>query len=102
VPLKQLLRQPSLQIAAILWVFLTLAGIALSHGTSHKQSVVWGSVALIVLLFELEIVHLLTRRRPTTDLAQRAPERAIALRETIALWLYGATVLIAGRIIGIH
>ncbi|MDT7816163.1 MAG: hypothetical protein QOJ42_6079, partial [Acidobacteriaceae bacterium] len=31
-----------------------------------------------------------------------APERGIALRETLAMWIYGVVVLLAGRIIGQH
>jgi len=36
------------------------------------------------------------------DLGTRAPERSIALRETIGLWIYGVIVLGAGRFIGLH
>ena len=42
------------------------------------------------------------RHRPVPDLGERAPEAKIALRETVVLWLYGAIVLVAGRIIGFH
>jgi len=47
-------------------------------------------------------VLLFTRRRPWPDLAQRAPQRSIALRETIAVWVYAAIVLLAGRWLGFH
>ncbi|MGA7914943.1 MAG: hypothetical protein WCA00_06885, partial [Candidatus Acidiferrales bacterium] len=47
-------------------------------------------------------VALITRRRPMPDLAGRAPERGVALREAVLLWIYGAAVLLAGRFIGLH
>jgi hypothetical protein len=48
------------------------------------------------------LVALLTRKRPLTDLGQRAPERSIATRETLAVWAYTALVMVAGRLIGQH
>jgi hypothetical protein len=100
--LRQLARQPGLIIAALLWGLLTVAGLALTAGTPRAQSVIWGSVALVVLLIEIGIAHLISRKRPPADLAQRAPERATALRETVALWCYAGVVMAAGRVIGIH
>jgi hypothetical protein len=52
--------------------------------------------------FAQGLVLLFTRRRPWPDLAQRAPQRSIALRETIAVWVYAAMVLLAGRWLGFH
>jgi hypothetical protein len=98
-----LARQRSLQVALGLWILLTVVGFALADGNSQtKFSLEWGWAALVVLLLEIGIVALLTRRRPIPDLAERAPERRIALKETVALWIYGAVVLVAGRIIGLH
>ena len=101
--LRHLARQRSLQIALLLWVLLSAAGAALGQGAPWVNSQVeLGSIALVVLLLEIGVVALLTRRRPILDLGQRAPERAEALREVIGLWLYGAIVLVAGRFIGLH
>src|ERR1700693_591657 len=41
------------------------------------------------------VAYALTRRR-FVDIAVRAPERSVALRETLALLAYGAVVLIGG------
>ena len=101
--LQYLARQRSLQLVLLLWVLLSAAGAALGRGMPWVNSQVeWGSVAVVVLVLEIGIVALLTRRRPLPDLGQRAPERAVALREVAGLWLYGAIVLVAGRFIGLH
>jgi hypothetical protein len=59
-------------------------------------------LALIFLVLECGLVLLLTRRRPWPDFTPRAPQRSIALRETIGLWVYAAIVLLAGRWLGFH
>lgn len=101
--LHTLLQQRSLQIALLLWVLLSAAGAVLGRGTPWAESAVKGSsVSLLMILLLIGVVALLTRRRPILDLGQRAPERAVALREVAALWVYGAIVLVAGRIIGLH
>ena len=115
--LRWLLRQRSLWIALMIWVILSLAFIALCHGprgavplnlppNQLKQTplaqVIGSWLALIFLVLECGLVYLLTRRRAWPDLAQRAPQRSTALRETIAVWVYAAIVLLAGRWIGFH
>ncbi|MFZ3218226.1 MAG: hypothetical protein WA192_19415 [Candidatus Acidiferrales bacterium] len=110
--LGYLIRQRNLQIALILWVLISLAALALCRGTMplpigpHPQKpavlVISSSIALLFLVLEAGLVALITRRRPLPDLSERAPDRAIALRETAALWIYGAIVLLAGRFIGLH
>ena len=64
--------------------------------------VIFSSIALVFLALEIGLVALITRRRPMPDLAGRAPERGVALREAVLLWIYGAAVLLAGRFIGLH
>ncbi|MGC1782652.1 MAG: hypothetical protein WA708_09050 [Acidobacteriaceae bacterium] len=104
-------RQRSLWIALLLWVLLSLATIALCHGKVplpglHARppaaQVIAGSVTVVIFLILIGIVALIARRRPWPNLAERAPDRATALRETIWLWIYGALVIFAGRWIGLH
>lgn len=121
IPRRQILRwllgQSSLRVALLLWTLLGLAFIALCHGPrgvvplnlppnqlrqTPLAQVIGSWLALIFLVLECGLVLLFTRRRPWPDLAQRAPERSIALHETTALLLYCAIVLLAGRWLGFH
>jgi hypothetical protein len=95
---KSLFRQGPLWVALAIWVLLTIGGIALHHAAQAM----YASVVLLVLLIEIGIAALLARRRPLPDLAQRAPAFPAALAETVAMWIYAAVVLVAGRIIGLH
>jgi hypothetical protein len=107
-----LIRRRSFQVALALWLLISVAAVLLSHGTMplpigpHPDKpavmVISSSIALIFMVLEIGLVALITRRRALPDLAARAPERSVALRETIALWLYGALVLLVGRFIGLH
>ncbi len=107
-----LIRQRSFQIALALWLLISVAAVLLCHGTmplpigphpgKPAAMVISSSIGLIFMVLEIGLVALITRRRALPDLAARAPERIVALRETIALWLYGALVLMAGRVIGLH
>jgi hypothetical protein len=110
--LRYLVQQRSFQVALALWIVISLAALALCHGTMplpigpHPGNpvalVVSSSIALVFLVLEIGLVALITRRRPMPDLAERAPERGVALREAVLLWIYGAAVLLAGRFIGLH
>src|ERR1700691_6783618 len=110
--LGYLIRQRSLQVALLLWVLICLGTLWLCHGTMplpigpHPDrpaaQLISSSIAIVFLVLEAGLVALITRRRPLPDLAERAPERAVALRETVFLWIYAAVVLMAGRFIGIH
>src|ERR1700734_439451 len=107
-----LIRQRSFQVAVALWVLISVAVVPLCHGTmplpigphpgKPAAMAISGSIAVIFMVLEIGLVALITRRGALPDLAERAPERSVALRETIALWLYGALVLLAGRFLGLH
>ena len=107
-----LVRQRSLQVALLLWILLSAAALALCHGTmplpigphpdDPMTTILSNWIALIFLILEIGLIALITRKRPLPNLAERSPERTIALRETIALWIYGAAVLLAGRALGLH
>jgi hypothetical protein len=112
--LRSVARQRSIWIALLLWMGLCVAYVGLCHGKDPLNftakvleqppavQVISSSIALVFFVLEIGLVCLLTRRRAWPDLAQRAPERAIALRETVALWIYGAIVMLAGRYLGLH
>jgi hypothetical protein len=110
--LGYLVRQRSFQASLVLWVAFSVAAVALCHGTMplpigpHPDKpvamVISSSIALVFLVLEVGLVALITRRRTMPDLAVRAPERSVALRETVCLWIYGAIVLLAGRFLGLR
>jgi len=115
--LQWLLRQRTLWVALLSWALVSLAFIALCHGPSGtvplnlppnqlKQTplaqVMDSWLALVFLVLECGLVFFLARRRPWPDLAQRAPQRSVALHETVALWVYAAIVLFASRWLGLE
>jgi hypothetical protein len=111
--IKYFVRQPSLWIALAIWCLLSAAAIVLCRNgvpldrpelaaTPPVTGVLNNSIGLFSIILLIGIVSLLARHRPLPDLAERAPERGIALRETLAMWIYGAVVLFAGRGIGQH
>ena len=96
-------RQRALYVAILLWLLLSGAGFLFSRHTPRFRGLVTGSseyLVLVVLMFGL--VAVLTRKRPVIDLGQRAPECGIAGREALAMWVYAAVVMVAGRLIGQH
>ncbi len=110
--LSSLLRQRSLGVALLLWVLLNAAVLALCHGSMplpigpHPQGpvsvVVYNSTALAVLTLEIGLIAVITRKRTVPDMAERAPERRVAIQEVTALWIYGAAVLFFGRFLGLR
>jgi hypothetical protein len=111
--IKYLVRQRSLWIAFLIWCLLSVAaillcrnGVPLDHPELASQSpvteVLGNSIGLVTVLLLAGIVAFLARHRTYPNLAARAPERSVALRETLAMWIYGAVVLFVGRVIGQH
>src|SRR6202050_5487234 len=112
--LRSVARQRSIWIALLLWMGLCVAYVELCHGKDPLNftakvlertpavQVISSSIALVFFVLEIGLVCLLTWGRAWPDLAQRAPERAIALRELLALWIYAAIVMLAGRYLGLH
>jgi hypothetical protein len=111
--IKYLVRQRSLWIALLIWCLLSVAGMLLCRNgvpldrpelaaTPPITDVLNNSIGLFSIILLIGVVAFLTRRRPLPSLIERAPERGVAWRETLATWLYGAVVLFAGRIIGQH
>jgi hypothetical protein len=106
--IKYFVRQPSLWIALVAWCLLSAAAILLCRNgvpldrpelaaTPLVTDVLNNSIGLFLIILLVGIVSFLARHRPLPNLADRAPERGTALRETLAMWIYGAVVLFAGR-----
>lgn len=102
-----LLRQRSVRIAATgwavanVWVVLT-ADAALPFdwpalaGRSVAGRLVDVNLALLQVLLLIGVVVVLTRTRDVPGLADRAPERSVARRETLLLLGYGVIGLAGG------
>src|SRR5258708_17091635 len=110
---KDLLRQRSLWIAFVIWSLLSAAAILFCRNgvpldrpelptIPSITDVLNNSIGLFSIILLIGIVSFLARHRPLPNLVERTPERETALREPLAMWIYGVVVLFAGRIIGQH
>jgi hypothetical protein len=110
---KWLFKQKTLWAGFGLWLFVGIALIVLGgqmlplkmladHKMTPTQHVIGSVIELVILFVMMGIVQLIARRRHYPDLAARAPERAVAARETVWLWVYAAVVLGFGQWIGLR
>jgi len=112
-----LLRQRSVHLAALGWltanaVVLAVAGDALpfdwpaAAARTPVGRLVDANLVLVEVLLLTALAYWLTRKRALPNLADRAPERSVAARETLLLLLYGAGGLglgfILARLAGWH
>jgi hypothetical protein len=108
--LARILRDRTVQIGLAVWIGFAAAIPFLANGTipfdqpmlaamSYRTRVGIEIMGPVIAFIFMAITRALTRHR-FVDLAARAPERAVALRETAGLLLYGAAVLIAGQFVG--
>jgi hypothetical protein len=111
--IKYVVRQPGLWGALVIWCLLSVAAILLCRngvpldrpelaGIPPVTEVLNNTIGLFMIILLVSIVAFVARCRPWPHLAERAPDRRIALREGVAMWIYGAVVLLAGRILGQH
>jgi hypothetical protein len=111
------LRQRSVQLAALGWLagnalVLALPGDALpfdwpnASGRTVADYLTDANLALVEVLLLTALTYWITRNRSVPNLADRAPERSAAARETLLLLLYGAGGLglgfILARLAGWH
>jgi hypothetical protein len=111
------LRQRSVRLAALGWlaanaVVLAVAGDALpfdwptAAARTPVGRLVDANLVLVEVLLLTALAYWLTRKRALPNLADRAPERSVAARETLLLLLYGAGGLglgfILARLAGWH
>lgn len=109
--LRDLLRARSVRIALVVWAATNLVLIALAgghlpfHASTLADPPAMGKVlqtnAMFLEVFVLMgVVQLLTRRRTVPDLAERAPERDLAARETATVLGYGVLAMLVGFLLG--
>jgi hypothetical protein len=105
-----LLRHRSVQLAALGWLagnalVLALPGDALpfdwpnTSGRTVADYLADANLALVEVLLLTALTYWITRNRSVPNLTDRAPERAVAARETLLLLLYGAGGLALGFIL---
>jgi hypothetical protein len=111
--IKYFVRQPSIWLALVIWCLLSGAAILLCRNgvpldrpelasLPPVTDVLNNSIGLLSIILLIAIVSFLARRRPLPNIADRAPDRRTAFRETLVMWIYGAVVLYVGRIMGQH
>lgn len=106
----ELLGQRAVRITAAGWILANLAVLALAGtalpfdwpalaGISAAERLVDVNLALLEVFFVIGVAVALTRGRVRPDIAARAPDRAVALRETLALLGYGVLGLGVGFVL---
>jgi hypothetical protein len=99
------------QIAVALWLCANAAALWLADGSlpfdrpavarlSFAVQMVAPSITLLEIFVLMGLVVLLTRRRAIPDMAARAPERRVALRETTLVLAYATLGQVGGWIAG--
>jgi hypothetical protein len=112
-----LLRRRSVQLAAACWLAGNATVLAIADGAlpfdwpagatrTVAGRLVDANLALVEVLLLTALTCWLTRRRTVPDLADRAPQRPAAARETLLLLVYGAAGLglgfVVARLAGWH
>lgn len=107
--LSTLLRRRSVLITLCCWLVVNAVLMTYDHLPLQASALtdppavakVLGTDLMFVEVFLLMgVVHLLTRRRAVPDLAERAPNRALAKRETAAVVAYGVVAMVGGYVLG--
>jgi len=104
-------RERSVYIAVALWIASFVVVLMMAHGSlpfnrpllakfPYRAQVLVMVFQPVLPLILIVVVYLLTRRRAVPDMAARAPEKSVAVRETLLLWIYGALVLGVGQLVG--
>lgn len=109
--LRAIVRHRGVQIAAALWIIGYIAVLWLAHGSlpfdrptvaqlSFALQMAAPTVGLVEIFVLMVLAFLLTRKRVIPDMAARAPDRRIALRETVLVLAYAALGQLGGWIVG--
>ena len=115
VPLRSVLRAVArhrgVQTAVALWVAGYLVVVWLAHGSlpfdrpavAHlpfASQLAQPTIGMMEIVALMVLTFLLTRKRVIPDIAARAPERRVALRETVLVLAYAALGQVGGWIVG--
>jgi hypothetical protein len=103
------MRDRVVQIGILAWIIFSIAIPFLAHGTVPFDQPdlarvpysgrVWSEIAGPVFALTLiGVIFALTQGR-TVDVGTRAPEKAVARRETVGVLLYGFVMLVTGQLV---
>jgi hypothetical protein len=109
--LRAIVRHRGVQATAILWVVAYVLVLWLARGSlpfdrpavarlPFTVQIAAPTVTMIEIFMLMALTFFLTRKRIIPDMAARAPERRVALRETILVLGYGALGQAGGWILG--
>ncbi len=109
--LRAVVRHRGVQTAVALWIVAYLVVLWLAHGAlpfdrpavAHlpfASQVAAPTIGMIEILALMVLTFLLTRKRVIPYMAARAPERRVALRETLLVLAYAALGQVGGWIVG--
>src|SRR5262245_32701390 len=111
VVLRAVVRHRGVQTAVALWIVGSLVVLWLAHGSlpfdrpavAHlpfASQMAAPTIGMVEILALMVLTFLLTRKRVIPDIAERAPERRVALRETVLVLAYAAVGQVGGWIVG--
>jgi hypothetical protein len=109
--LHAVVRHRGVQITAASWGVGYVVVLWLAHGSlpfdrpavahlTFASQMAQPVIAMLEIFFLMVVAFLLTRKRVIPDMAARAPERRIALRETVAVLAYAALGQVGGWVVG--
>jgi hypothetical protein len=109
--LQAIVRHRGVQATAVLWVVAYVLVLWLARGSlpfdrpavarlPFTVQIAAPTVTMIEIFMLMALTFFLTRKRIIPDMAARAPERRVALRETILVLGYGALGQAGGWILG--
>src|SRR5215813_2155756 len=105
--LRAVVRHRGVQAAVALWVVAHLIVLWLAHGSlpfdrpavAHlpfASQIAAPTIGMIEIIALMVVTFLLTRRRVIPDIAARAPEHRVALRETLLVLAYAVIGQVGG------
>lgn len=109
--LRAVVSHRGVQTAVALWVVAYISVLQLAHGSlpfdrpavaqrPFAVQVAAPTIGMIQIFVLMVLAFLLTRKRIIPDIAARAPERRVALRETVLVLVYAALGQAGGWIVG--
>jgi hypothetical protein len=109
--LRAVVRHRGVQAAFALWVLAYIAALLLSRGSlpfdrpavaqrPFAVQMAAPTIGMIQIFVLMAFVFIMTRKRDIPDMAARAPDRSVALRETVLLLGYAALGQAGGWVVG--